>query len=102
LTPWKRKAGLWDLELIKKTKYMKMSSSENRRWTSTVTLGKYTFERVKSFSHLGTILNSKNMAREEINRRITAGNRAYFASVKLLNIDLTVQALKGQALQDLH
>jgi hypothetical protein len=30
-----------------KTKYMKMSSSEDRRWTPTVTLGKYTFERVK-------------------------------------------------------
>jgi hypothetical protein len=28
-----------------KTKYMTMSSSEDRRWTPTVTLGKYTFEK---------------------------------------------------------
>jgi hypothetical protein len=44
--------------------------------------------KVKCFSYLGTILNSKNMVREEINRRIMAGNRAYFASVKLLKSTL--------------
>jgi hypothetical protein len=54
-----------------KTKYMKISS-EDRRWTPTVTLGKYTFERVKCFSYLGTILSSENMVTEEINRRIMA------------------------------
>jgi hypothetical protein len=70
-----------------KTKYMKMSS-EDRRWTPTVMLGKYTFERVKCFSYLGTILNSKNMVTEEISRRIMAGNRAYFANMKLLKLTL--------------
>jgi hypothetical protein len=77
-----------------KTKYIKMSS-EDRRWTPTVTLGKYTFERVKCFSYLGTILNSKNMVTEEISRRTMAGQ--YEGPEK----DPTVQALKGQALQDL-
>jgi hypothetical protein len=67
-----------------RTKCMKISSSEDRRWTPTVMLGKYTFERDKCFSYLGTILNSKNMVTEEINRRIMAGNRAYFANMKLL------------------
>jgi hypothetical protein len=67
---------------------MKMSSSEDRRWTPTVTLGKYTFERFKCFSYLGTIINSKNMVTEEINRRIMAGNRAYFANMKLLKLIL--------------
>jgi sorting nexin-29 len=67
-----------------KTKYMKMSSLEDRGWTPTVTLGKYTFERVKDFIYLGTNLNSKNMVTEEISRRILAGNRAYFANMKLL------------------
>jgi hypothetical protein len=61
-----------------------MSSSEDRRWTPTVTLGKYTFERVKYFKYLGTNLNSKNMVTEEISRRILAGNRAYFANMELL------------------
>jgi hypothetical protein len=70
-----------------KTKYMKISS-EDRRWTPTVTPGKYTFQRVKCFSYLGTILNSKNMVTEEINRRIMAGNRAYFANMKLLKSTL--------------
>jgi hypothetical protein len=45
-----------------KTKYMNISS-EDRRWTPTVTLGKYTFERVKCFSYLGTILSSENIVR---------------------------------------
>jgi hypothetical protein len=66
-----------------------------------VKLGKYISERVKCFSYLGTILNSKNMVTEEINRRIMASNRAYFANMKLHEIDPTVQALNGQALQDL-
>jgi hypothetical protein len=67
---------------------MKMSSSEDRGWTATVTLGKYTFERVKYFNYLGTNLNSKNMVTEEISRRIMAGNRAYFANMKLLKLTL--------------
>jgi hypothetical protein len=71
-----------------KTKYMKMLSLEDRRWTQIVMLGKYTFERVKCFSYLGTILNSKNMVTEEINRRIMVGNRAYFANMKLLKSTL--------------
>jgi hypothetical protein len=45
-------------------------------------------ERVKCFSYLGTILDNKNMVREEINRRIMAGNRAYFANMKLLKSTL--------------
>jgi hypothetical protein len=51
-------------------------------------LGKYSFERVKCFSYHGTILNSKNMVTEEISRRIMAGNRAYFANMKLLKLTL--------------
>jgi hypothetical protein len=41
-----------------------MSSSEDKRWTPTVTLGKYTSERAKCFSYLGTILNSIKMVIE--------------------------------------
>jgi hypothetical protein len=70
-----------------RAKYMKISS-EDRGRTPTVRLGKYTIERVKCFNHLGTILNSKNMVTEEINRRIIAGNRAYFANMKLLKSTL--------------
>jgi hypothetical protein len=74
-----------------------MSSSEDRRWTPTVTLGKYNFDRFKCFSYLGPILNSKNMVTGEINRRIMARNRAYFANMKLLKLTL----LSRYSLQDL-
>jgi hypothetical protein len=35
---------------------MKISSSEDRGWTPTVTLGKYTFERVKYFNYVQSCL----------------------------------------------
>lgn len=78
----------------RKTKYMKMSATEDRRWTQNVAFGQYNFENVKYFSYLGTNLNCKNSMTEEINKRIMAGNRAYFANIKLLKSTLLSKEMK--------
>lgn len=67
-----------------KTKYMKMSELEARRSVRNLAFGIYNFEIVKCFSYLGTVLKNENRVTEEINKRIMAGNTAYFANVKLL------------------
>jgi len=38
-----------------------------------------TFERVSNFKYLGVDINQQANSHEEINRRITAGNKCYFA-----------------------
>jgi hypothetical protein len=59
-------------------------SAEEIGWTPNVTFGQYNFERVTHFNYLGTLLNCKNTMTEEINKRIMAGNRTYYANMKLL------------------
>jgi hypothetical protein len=61
------------------TKYMRMLASEARRGTQNATFGQYNFESVKNFSYLVSVLDNANWVTEEINRRIMAGHRAYFA-----------------------
>jgi hypothetical protein len=62
-----------------------MSVVGDSRRSKDVTTGLYGFEIIKHTSCLGTVLNSENLIKEEINNCIMSGNRAYFARVKLLN-----------------
>ena len=43
-----------------------------------------TFERVKSFVYLGTLIITDNNTSTEINNRITLANRSYFGLVNIL------------------
>ena len=42
-----------------------------------------TYEGVAEFIYLGTLIGNENSLEKEIQRRILAGNRAYFATVSL-------------------
>jgi hypothetical protein len=66
---------------------MKMSTKEIGG-TPYVTFGQYNFERVRHFNYLGSLLNCKNTMTGEINKRIMAGNRAYYANMKLFKSTL--------------
>ena len=46
------------------------------------------YEQVKSFKHLGSIVNTDNTMEEEIKERIALGNRAYFANKKMFQSKL--------------
>jgi hypothetical protein len=84
-----------------KTKYMHMSASETIRGTQNATFGQYSIESVKNFSYLGSVLNNENWVTNEINRRIMAGHRAYFANVKLLKSTLLSRHSKVKIYQNL-
>ena len=43
-----------------------------------------TFEKVNQFKYLGSLLTERNELIIEIKERISAGNRAYFRSQKIL------------------
>jgi hypothetical protein len=69
-----------------KTKYLSISNLQARKEPRNLSIGEYDFEGVREFSYLGTNINSENKVNEDIQRRIMAGNRAYFAFIKLLRL----------------
>lgn len=77
-----------------KTKYMVISPNEARRRRENITIANMTFENVESFVYLGAELNSANKISSEIQRRIMAANRAYFANIKLLKSRLLSRTTK--------
>jgi endonuclease/exonuclease/phosphatase family metal-dependent hydrolase len=77
-----------------KTKYMKMSPSERRRTVENLITEEYQIEGVREFKYLGVTLTNDNSVREEICNRIMAGNRAYFANVKLFKSKLVSRQTK--------
>ena len=79
------KARTMGLEInAEKTKYMRMSVEERNRKGNNFEIGNESFERVSSFIYLGTEVNNKNSINQEIQRRLIAGNRAFYANINLL------------------
>ena len=60
---------------VNKTKYMKMGDAEGESGRTAVRL----HERVTTFKYLGSIITADNKTSEEIQERITSGNRCFFA-----------------------
>jgi len=51
-------------------------------------------EQVQSYKYLGSIVHSDNSSEEEIQYRITLGNKAYYANQFLFNSRLVSEKLK--------
>ena len=66
-----------------KTKYMKFSASPSRRSIKVVNINGVTYEGVAEFIYLGTLVSNDNSIEKEIQRRILAGSRTYFAAVSV-------------------
>jgi hypothetical protein len=62
-----------------KTKYLILSRREQVQ--NSLIVGSFTFEKVSNFKYLGVDVNHQANSHEEIKRRITAGNKSYFALV---------------------
>jgi hypothetical protein len=74
-----REAGIVGLVVSpNKTKYMRFSASQSRR--SVKGANGVTCEGVAEFIYLGTLISNDNSVEKEIQRRILAGNRTYFAA----------------------
>lgn len=76
-----------------KTKYMCISA-DNTRTVHHFEEEGYKFESVASFTYLGADVNNENKILNEVNKRIMAGNRAYFANIKLFRSPLLSRTTK--------
>jgi len=55
--------------------------SRREQVQNALVVGGFTFERVSNFKYLGVDVNQQANSHEEIKRKITAGNKSYFALV---------------------
>lgn len=80
---------------VEKTKYLVMSAVERRRIKNNLTVrGVVTFENVSSFVYLGAEVNNCNKTSQDVDRRIIAANKAYFANIRLLKSRLLSKTTK--------
>jgi hypothetical protein len=78
-----------------KTKYMRFSASPFRRSIKGATINGVAHEGVADFIYLGsTLISNDNSVRKEIQRRILAGSRTYFAAISLFRNRLLARATK--------
>jgi hypothetical protein len=67
-----------------KTKYMKMSSTQARRYFQNLIIGDFNFEGVNIVTYLGSVVNNENRMWADIHSTIMTANRAYAVYIKLL------------------
>jgi len=66
-----------------KSKYMRFSASPSRISVKGATINGVTYEEGSEFIYLGTLIGYDNSVEKEIQRRILAGNRTYFAALSV-------------------
>jgi hypothetical protein len=81
-----RKMGLKIHE--EKTKYLKMSSTRERRYLQNLIIGDFNFEGVESFTYLGSVTDNGNKMWKDIHSTIMTANHAYSAHIKLFRSKL--------------
>jgi hypothetical protein len=59
------------------------STSPSRRSVKGATINAVTYEGVAEFIYLGTLISHDNSLEKEIQRRILAGSKTYFATISL-------------------
>ena len=73
---------------------MRFSASPSRRSVKGATINSVTYEGVAEFIYLGMLISNDNSVEKEIQRRILAGNRTYFAAISLFRSRLLSRASK--------
>jgi hypothetical protein len=68
------------LEKSHKTKYTRFSVSPSQISVNGATINGVTYEGIAKFIYLGTLICNNSIERE-IQRRILAGNKTYFATI---------------------
>ena len=68
---------------------MRFSASPSRTAVKGATINGVTYEGVAEFIYLATLISNDKSAEKEIQRRILAGNRTYFAAVSLFRSRVT-------------
>ena len=73
---------------------MRFSASPSRRSVKGATINGVTYEGVAEFISWGTLISNGNSVEKEIQRRILATNKIYFAAISLSRIRLLSRATK--------
>jgi len=73
---------------------MRFLGSPSRRSAKGATINGVTYEGVAEFINLGTLIGNDNSVEKEIQRRILASNRTYFAAISLFRSRLLSRATK--------
>jgi hypothetical protein len=70
------------------------SASPSRRSMKGAIINGVTYEVVAKLIYLGTLISNETSIQKEIQRRILAGNRTYFAAISLFRNKLLTRATK--------
>ncbi|CAG9830616.1 unnamed protein product [Diabrotica balteata] len=79
-----------------KTKHMVVSKQERRRIWQNITINDHNFEVVKEFKYLGATITNDNKLEREVETKIMAGNRSFFAMQHLMTLKLLSRGTKIQ------
>ena len=68
-----------------KTKYMEMGRRRGMIANPHIKIGSNSYEKMKTFKYLGSLLTNQNSIHEEIKCRLKAGNSCYYSVQTLLS-----------------
>jgi len=74
---------------------MRFSASPSRRSVKGATINGRTYEGVAEFIYLVTLISNDNSVEKEIQRRVLATSRTYFAAINLFRSRLLSRATKS-------
>ena len=77
-----------------KTKYMEIGRHRGMIANAHIEIGSNSYEKVKTFKYLGSLLTNQNSIQEEVKCRLKAGNSCYFSVQTLLSFRLLSKNLK--------
>jgi hypothetical protein len=81
---------------------MSITNKQGRLHNNSIGIGSKRFEKVEKFKFLEMVINSKNNMTENIQDRIQAGNKAYYANQMMLkNIDILTEVLRCKFIKHL-
>ena len=77
-----------------KTKYMKLGRHRGMMVNEHIKIGSNSYEKVKTFIYVGSLLTNQNSIQEEIKCRLKAGNSCYYSVLTLFSPRLLSKNLK--------
>ena len=77
-----------------KTKYMEIGRHRNMIANAHIKIGSNSYEKVKTFKYLDSLLTNQNSIQEEIKRRLKVGKSCYYSVQTLLSSKLVPKNLK--------
>ena len=77
-----------------KTKYMEIGRRRGMMENDHIPLGRNSYEKVKTFKYLGSLMTNQNSIQEKIKCRLQAGNSCYYSVQTLLSSRLLSKNLK--------